>query len=290
MKKDFWKVGFTLIEILVVVFIVSLVSGLLFLFVDSARASSRDAVRLSDMRQINTAAFSYYQEKGTIPNSLNDLVRGGYLSSMPVDPKTGEQYNCVVLNSNGKKVFIVDTSHETNIIKNLSGESVYEKVGIIIGDVDVSRICTLSFTDDFNNEVKLDYPLCINGILKDQVVGINDPREETGGVSTSTSSYEWSDRLTPAKWRDAFIECSNLGPGWVLPNIDQLTNGIINNKVDTLYQYWSRDKVTDPNYPNMAISVYYADVPGYPTNHIANSWDNINTEYNVRCIKSGESF
>ena len=64
MKNIKTNFGFTLIELLMVISIITLFSSMFFGFVDSARAKSRDAVRLSDMKQIGTAANLYYEDKG----------------------------------------------------------------------------------------------------------------------------------------------------------------------------------------------------------------------------------
>jgi prepilin-type N-terminal cleavage/methylation domain-containing protein len=89
-KKTFS--GFTLIELLMVISIITLISSMLFSYVGSANAKSRDSVRLSDMKQINTATTMYYEDKGEMPISIGvsngidtskTLVGAGYLSAEP---------------------------------------------------------------------------------------------------------------------------------------------------------------------------------------------------------------
>ena len=64
------KQGFTLIELLVVIAIIGLLSTLSVLALNSGRARSRDAKRISDIKQIQTAAEMYYNEAGYYPATV----------------------------------------------------------------------------------------------------------------------------------------------------------------------------------------------------------------------------
>lgn len=95
--------GFTLIELLVVISIIALLSSVVLSSLSTARAKARDARRLSDLRQIDTAIQMYVLDNNTPP--LLDQGRftsdqtswtqqlgvqlKPYLSSIPVDPSTG---------------------------------------------------------------------------------------------------------------------------------------------------------------------------------------------------------
>ena len=59
--------GFTIIELLVVVSIISLLSSIVFASVNSARAKGRDAKRLADIKTIETALQLYYDDRGDYP-------------------------------------------------------------------------------------------------------------------------------------------------------------------------------------------------------------------------------
>ena len=61
------KKGFTLIELLVVVAILGLLSSVVLVSLDSARAKARDARRKSDIKQIQTALALYYNTNGYYP-------------------------------------------------------------------------------------------------------------------------------------------------------------------------------------------------------------------------------
>lgn len=66
--KKFWS-GFTLIELLVVIAIISLLSSVVLASLNSTRKKARDARRLSDMKQIQTALALYYDVNNNYPNS-----------------------------------------------------------------------------------------------------------------------------------------------------------------------------------------------------------------------------
>ena len=61
--------GFTLIELLVVIAIIGLLSTLAVVALNSARQRSRDAKRVSDIRQIQTAVELGYSETGGYPTA-----------------------------------------------------------------------------------------------------------------------------------------------------------------------------------------------------------------------------
>lgn len=63
--------GFTLIEILIVVGIVALVGIFSIVAVNSARSKQRDATRLSNVRQVQSALEDYFNETNKYPEGDN---------------------------------------------------------------------------------------------------------------------------------------------------------------------------------------------------------------------------
>ena len=84
--------GFSLIELLVVVSIISLLSTIVISSLDIQRQRARDAVRKSDLRQIHNALELYYVATGGYPNSLPDLADLPDITFIQRDPLTDFDY------------------------------------------------------------------------------------------------------------------------------------------------------------------------------------------------------
>jgi prepilin-type N-terminal cleavage/methylation domain-containing protein len=74
------QAGFTLIELLVVIAIIGLLSTIAVVALNSARLKSRDAKRVSDIKQIQTALELYYNDASNYPATV-DVASGGSIAS-----------------------------------------------------------------------------------------------------------------------------------------------------------------------------------------------------------------
>lgn len=95
MKPRFGKNhGFTLIELLVVIAIIGILSSVVLASLNTARESSRDARRLSDLKQLQLALELHYDADGSYPAELTaaEIVEPGYIATMPQDPTDGTTY------------------------------------------------------------------------------------------------------------------------------------------------------------------------------------------------------
>ncbi len=99
MNKRFEKKGFTLIELLVVIAIIGILSSVVLVSLNSSRAKARDAKRLSDIGQIQTALALYLDSKGEYPANVAALVTEKFLPTEPKDPSTDEIYKYVTLSA-----------------------------------------------------------------------------------------------------------------------------------------------------------------------------------------------
>jgi len=100
LRKNSQK-GFTLIELLVVIAIIGVLASIVLASLNSARAKSRDARRLSDIKQLQLALELYFDgptneyPPGSITCSLSvnygmeALVTGNYIPQVPKDPLSG---------------------------------------------------------------------------------------------------------------------------------------------------------------------------------------------------------
>jgi len=110
------KKGFTLIELLVVIAIIGALSALTVVSLDSARAKSRDAKRITDVRSIQNALEMYYASNATYPfyatcnaaGNTCDLTDGAvskfkeYLPQLPADPsRSPSAYTYKIQDSGG---------------------------------------------------------------------------------------------------------------------------------------------------------------------------------------------
>jgi prepilin-type N-terminal cleavage/methylation domain-containing protein len=98
--------GFTLIEIMVVIFVGLVLGTVVITSLSSARQKSRDSVRISDISKIQLALEQFYDSCGQYPNSLTTnegqqagevycpvgVQLGTFLSQIPVDPSTKSGY------------------------------------------------------------------------------------------------------------------------------------------------------------------------------------------------------
>ena len=76
------KKGFTLIELLVVVAIMGMLAALAVVALNNARQRARDARRVSDIKQIQTALELYFLDNDTYPPATSDThISGNCLSS-----------------------------------------------------------------------------------------------------------------------------------------------------------------------------------------------------------------
>ncbi len=95
------KKAFTLIELLVVIVIIGILATLATVALSSARVKARDARRVSDVRQIQTALELFFNDQGSYPSTAavmpsNAITTSGgtYMAKIPGNPTPFAESGC----------------------------------------------------------------------------------------------------------------------------------------------------------------------------------------------------
>lgn len=81
--------GFTLIELMIVMFIIAVLASLAAVRYDRSIQRAKEAALHHDLSVMRDAIEQYTLDKEQAPQSLDDLVSAGYLRQIPTDPITG---------------------------------------------------------------------------------------------------------------------------------------------------------------------------------------------------------
>ena len=91
--------GFTLLELMIVMVIIGILAAIAIpSFVSNVR-NAKEAVLKEDLHVIRGAIDAYTVDKQKAPQTLDDLVQGGYLKTMPKDPFTNRSDSWVPVQS-----------------------------------------------------------------------------------------------------------------------------------------------------------------------------------------------
>jgi general secretion pathway protein G len=103
--------GFTLVELLVVM---TIIATLLMIAVPRYHRSleqAREVTLRQDLSVMRDAIDKFLADRGTYPQSLEDLVEGKYLRSIPVDPYTKSTGSWMPVQSEDKELTGVRDVH-----------------------------------------------------------------------------------------------------------------------------------------------------------------------------------
>ncbi|MGD1022216.1 MAG: prepilin-type N-terminal cleavage/methylation domain-containing protein [Candidatus Sulfotelmatobacter sp.] len=82
--------GFTLLEMMIVISIILILMSIALPIYNQSVLRSREAVLRQDLFELRSLISQYTLDKQKAPQSLDDLVTGGYIKTLPKDPTTNE--------------------------------------------------------------------------------------------------------------------------------------------------------------------------------------------------------
>jgi general secretion pathway protein G len=82
--------GFTLLEMIIVITIMGILLSIAVPIYTQSLLRSREAVLKNDLFELRKLISQYTLDKQKAPQSLDDLVQGGYIKTIPKDPMTNE--------------------------------------------------------------------------------------------------------------------------------------------------------------------------------------------------------
>jgi prepilin-type N-terminal cleavage/methylation domain-containing protein len=108
--------GFTLIELLVVIAIIGILSSVVLASLNTARQKSRDARRISDIKQLQLALELYFDDNGIYPATIaSSTLTSDYIPAVPEDPTaTAGAYTYVQVGSGTGYCLGADLEQDTH--------------------------------------------------------------------------------------------------------------------------------------------------------------------------------
>ena len=89
-RKTERSAGFTLLEMMIVIIIMGVLMSIALPIYNTSLVRSREAVLRQDLFTLRSLISQYTLDKQKAPQSLDDLVQGGYIKTIPKDPMTNE--------------------------------------------------------------------------------------------------------------------------------------------------------------------------------------------------------
>ncbi len=83
--------GFTLLELMIVITVIIILAAIVLPQYQKTILATREAVLRDDLFRMRSLLDQYAADKQKLPQTLDDLVSGGYLRELPKDPITGQQ-------------------------------------------------------------------------------------------------------------------------------------------------------------------------------------------------------
>ena len=83
--------GFTLLEIVMVMTIIVILAAIGIVSYQQVQLKAKETLLKEDLHTMRKLIDQYEADRELLPQSLDDLVSGGYMREVPIDPITGEK-------------------------------------------------------------------------------------------------------------------------------------------------------------------------------------------------------
>jgi general secretion pathway protein G len=121
-----FAVGFTLIELMIVISIIMILVGIAAVQYQRSVQRAREATLKQDLQAMRQSIDNYTLDKQAAPQSLEDLAQAGYLRMVPKDPMTGAadwdlQFDSVVLSPEQSGTGLTDVHSHSGLTSPFEG-------------------------------------------------------------------------------------------------------------------------------------------------------------------------
>jgi general secretion pathway protein G len=120
--------GFTLIELMIVISIILILVSVALPAYNQSIVRARESVLKQNLFTLRSVISQYTLDKQKAPQSLDDLVSGGYLKQLPVDPMTGKN-DTWVPDQEENTIMSIDEQDQGGIIDVHSGSEAVSSDG-----------------------------------------------------------------------------------------------------------------------------------------------------------------